>query len=454
VRSIGGPIGGFAGPIAPPTLSLIHPLASDVRSPEGKTSRDIEEEDIRHKSNSAEGEPVSPWPPVNPSQQTTSSAYASQAQAPNEKSPAWKQPTPGTQAFLGDDGGDDYATRTVCDTADNYRAWLLYEKPPGCQKLQHDLPVIIGGVILNRALDKIAGEWFEPLANVQIPSRNFTGYARLSGLHPVIPSGVMIHYKKRGNETILLYPAPHGSRNDAIDLGDSVSAKVISYDPRSDENLELRVQIVDGPQTGKTGWMLALGALADNGNPVEMFDGAVVEAKAADDQAAAKDQPKPRQIISTADELNCAEFHQFVPLSSLYERGDYDAAFKDVEPLANARCQEAEHLLGVMYALGQGVQRDLVEAYAWLLLAASDGLHPFGRPVALIPVVADDPHEFEIVQFGAQLTWDQISEAEALATRLARQRGKFADSETGGPKQVAVWIEKIRPLVNDYKLAQ
>ena len=45
--------------------------------------------------------------------------YAAEAEVP-----AWKKATPGTQAFLGDDGGG-VNTATVCDTADHYRPLIL-----------------------------------------------------------------------------------------------------------------------------------------------------------------------------------------------------------------------------------------------------------------------------------------------------------------------------------------
>ncbi len=104
-----------------------------------------------------------------------------------------------------------------------------------------------------------------------------------------------------------------------------------------------------------------------------------------------------------------------------------------------------------MYAQGRGVQKDFAHAYALLLLAYSDGGRPVGK-TALIPVLGDDEHELEIVQFGAQLTTDQLDSAETLAKKLAQKRGKLANPETAGPAEVANSVKELRPRVAGYKL--
>jgi TPR repeat protein len=140
-----------------------------------------------------------------------------------------------------------------------------------------------------------------------------------------------------------------------------------------------------------------------------------------------------------------------VPHSDAYDNGNFDAAFKELEPTATARCAEAEHLLGVMYAEGHGVKKDFAHAYALLLLAYSDGMSPVGKRAA-VPVVGDDESELEIVQFGAQLTNDQLVLAEKLATKLAAKRGKYATTETAGPSEVANSAKELRPQIAGYRL--
>jgi hypothetical protein len=193
-----------------------------------------------------------------------------------KEAPAWKKPAPGTHAFLGDDGGG-VNTATVCDTADRYRDWLRSEHPRGCQTFQHDLPVVIEVITLDPAIDN-AGGAYRPIAKVRIPSRNFTGYISLLGLHPVIPSGVIVHYKRLGNGRLLLFPVAKIPSDDSagVDLGEQFSAKVISYDPTKDNDFDLHVQIIDGPHAGASGWMLAFGAVGDDGVLIEVFDRAVV----------------------------------------------------------------------------------------------------------------------------------------------------------------------------------
>ena len=198
--------------------------------------------------------------------------YAAEAEVP-----AWKKATPGTHAFLGDDGGG-VNTATVCDTADHYRDWLQYEHPSGCQTFQHDLPVVIEDVTLDPHRDEVAEEYYRPIAKVHIPSRNFIGYLPLDGLHPIIPPGTVVQYKKLGDESLLLFQSPKIPINNkgGIDLGQSVSAKVLSYDPTNDDGFDLNLQIIDGPHAGETGWMLASSADGQDGVPIDLFDKAVI----------------------------------------------------------------------------------------------------------------------------------------------------------------------------------
>ena len=48
-----------------------------------------------------------------------------------------------------------------------------------------------------------------------------------------------------------------------------------------------------------------------------------------------------------------------------YERGDYETAFDEWLPLAEQCNAFAQHNLGLMYANGQGVPQDDVEAVKW-----------------------------------------------------------------------------------------
>jgi hypothetical protein len=100
----------------------------------------------------------------------------------------------------------------------------------------------------------------------------------LDGLHPIIPPGTVVKYKKLGDGSLLLFPSPKSPTNNegGIDLGQSVSAKVLSYDPTNDDAFDLNLQIIDGPHAGETGWMLASSADGQDGEPIDLFDKAVI----------------------------------------------------------------------------------------------------------------------------------------------------------------------------------
>jgi len=56
-----------------------------------------------------------------------------------------------------------------------------------------------------------------------------------------------------------------------------------------------------------------------------------------------------------------------------FERGDYEDALRELRPLADKRVSKAQGLLGVMYAQGQGLDRDLDSAVRWFRSAAEQG---------------------------------------------------------------------------------
>lgn len=59
--------------------------------------------------------------------------------------------------------------------------------------------------------------------------------------------------------------------------------------------------------------------------------------------------------------------------SDAWARGDFRKAMKLLKPLAEAGQPIAEHRVGVMYMLGQGVPRDAQEAIKWFSKAAEQG---------------------------------------------------------------------------------
>ncbi len=87
-----------------------------------------------------------------------------------------------------------------------------------------------------------------------------------------------------------------------------------------------------------------------------------------------------------------------------HERGDYATALRLFRPLGEQGNASAQYNLGVMYALGQGVPRDNVQAYMWFDLSARylEGVER-DRMVQIRDVIA------------SKMTPAQIAEAEKLA---------------------------------------
>ncbi|MFT4650101.1 MAG: TPR repeat protein [Gammaproteobacteria bacterium] len=57
----------------------------------------------------------------------------------------------------------------------------------------------------------------------------------------------------------------------------------------------------------------------------------------------------------------------------LMEAGQFSEAMLELQPAARSGNAEAEELIGVMYAMGQGVVRDDIRAFEWYLRAAMKG---------------------------------------------------------------------------------
>lgn len=84
----------------------------------------------------------------------------------------------------------------------------------------------------------------------------------------------------------------------------------------------------------------------------------------------------------------------------LYQSGHYADAVKEFGTLAAQGDAEAQFILGDMYANGQGVVQDFVQAHKWYNLAAAHGARGAAR-------VRDD--------LAARMTAEQVAEAQKLA---------------------------------------
>jgi TPR repeat protein len=74
-------------------------------------------------------------------------------------------------------------------------------------------------------------------------------------------------------------------------------------------------------------------------------------------------------LVSPLD-LQATTFHS---AAKAYEAKEYDSAIKQFTDLAYQNNEYAQYVLGKIYANGEGVRRDDVRAYSWLLLAEQNG---------------------------------------------------------------------------------
>jgi len=220
----------------------------------------------------------------------------SSAFAEGKNEPVWKEPLPGTVAFLGDDGGGA-DTATVCDTDDHVESWLNNEGSSGCRSFSHGLHVVIEQVgPMENSVP--AATTLYPLVKIKIPSKNFVGYVQLfEGIHPIIPAGAIIHLKQEGNETLMLTRSQDADEDSGLNLGEEATAKVVRYDPTTGDR-NLYVTVIDGKFAGSSGWVFSLDGNGDDGDPLDIFAQALVDAPATN-QTAVQNSAPPTDSSST-----------------------------------------------------------------------------------------------------------------------------------------------------------
>jgi TPR repeat protein len=77
--------------------------------------------------------------------------------------------------------------------------------------------------------------------------------------------------------------------------------------------------------------------------------------------------------IIVALALHASAHAGFAEGANAYNARNYALALKEVTPLAKAGNADAQHLLGLMYYMGRGVQRDYKQAFQWHQKAALQG---------------------------------------------------------------------------------
>src|SRR6056297_478611 len=80
-------------------------------------------------------------------------------------------------------------------------------------------------------------------------------------------------------------------------------------------------------------------------------------------------------MITLAGRVASLEAATLEEARDLMEAGAFEAAMEAFEPLARSGNADAEELIGVMFALGLGVDRDDERAFEWYLRASMKG-HP------------------------------------------------------------------------------
>ena len=126
----------------------------------------------------------------------------------------------------------------------------------------------------------------------------------------------------------------------------------------------------------------------------------------------------------------------------MMESGDFNQAYNELLPAARSGNADAEELIGVMYAMGQGVEKDDQRAFEWYLRASMKG-HP-----------------------GAQsgIGWYYEVGRGVVGIDLIRSYMWYTLSAIGGDPDAAISLEEVvkkmtkeeinkaHVLVNDYKV--
>ncbi|XWN28964.1 MAG: tetratricopeptide repeat protein [Devosia sp.] len=126
----------------------------------------------------------------------------------------------------------------------------------------------------------------------------------------------------------------------------------------------------------------------------------------------------------------------------MMEAGAFEDAMAALHPLARSGNADAEELIGVMYAMGLGVERDDVRAFEWYLRAAMKG-HPGAQSgIGWYYEVGRGLAAPDLVRAYMWYTLSAIGGDPDAAISLEEVVKKMTPAE----------IEKAHVLVNDYKV--
>lgn len=137
-------------------------------------------------------------------------------------------------------------------------------------------------------------------------------------------------------------------------------------------------------------------------------------------------------FIAYGDELSDAQ--------AAYERGDYESALRVFDDLAEKGNPVAQRSLGLMYFEGKGVSQDLVKAYAWISVEASQGLKGAKEKRDNLATKLVDFQLEEEAWMEINYLTDQLAERRELEARL-RELSEWDISEIRSAYEEA-WSEK------------
>ncbi len=119
-----------------------------------------------------------------------------------------------------------------------------------------------------------------------------------------------------------------------------------------------------------------------------------------------------------------------------YERKDYGTAFAGFQKLAEQGDADAQHALGLMYALGRGVPKDDQQAAAWYRKAAEQGVAMAQDNLGLRYIAGEGvPKDYQLAYFwlllaSAQGDQDTVKSRDILERSLSPEQRAAAQSSS------------------------
>ena len=140
--------------------------------------------------------------------------------------------------------------------------------------------------------------------------------------------------------------------------------------------------------------------------------------------------------------MSTPAFSEIEEARDMMETGKFDEAMKELWPAARSGNADAEELIGVMYAMGLGVERDDLRAFEWYLRSAMKG-HPGAQSgVGWYYEVGRGMPAPDLVRAYMWYTLSAIGGDPDAAISLEEVVKKMTKEE----------IEKAHILVDDYKV--